>query len=382
MTVIGGGRIATPGRLVEYGWVRVGGEAIAEVGLGEFPGKLDVDLDGRTLVPGFVDQHCHGGGGGSFITADPDEARLAADTHLAHGTTSVMASLVTATHADLIAQIETLAPLVDDGTIMGIHLEGPWISRRYHGAHDSALMRDPHPDEVADLLSRAGGRIRMVTLAPELDFALDAIRVITDSAAVAAVGHTDANYDETLEAIEAGARVATHLFNRMGPALHRDPGPVIALIADDRVTVEMICDGHHLHPAIVRQVFDEAGAGRVAMITDAMAAAGLGDGRYTFAGFQVDVSGGLPRIAGTDTIAGSSLTLDRALRYVLTNTSLDLADVTRALATTPARTLGLGDRGAIEAGKRADLVVIGADLAVERVMRRGAWIESELHPSG
>lgn len=376
MIVIGGGRVVTPAELIEYGWVRIRGEQIAEIGVGAHPDRLDVDLAGRTLVPGFIDQHCHGGGRNSFATTDGAEAFRAAQFHLAHGTTSIMASLVSATHADLLAQIKALAPLVDQEVIFGIHLEGPFLSPAFPGAHHKELLRNPSHEEVGRLLAQAGGRIRMVTIAPELPHALEVIHEIVRSGAVAAIGHTNADYGQTQDAIDAGARVGTHLTNAMRPMHHRDPGAAAALLEDRRVTVEVICDGHHVHGSILRLIFAEAGVERIAMITDAMAAAGAGDGDFMLGPLAVEVAGGIARVAGTDTMAGSTLTLDAAMRYMVLNSRIGLAAAMQALSTTPARTMGLTDRGAIAVGKRADLLILGPDLQVERVMVRGDWVES------
>lgn len=376
MIVIGGGRVVTPTELIEYGWVRIRGGHIAEIGVGAYPDRLDVDLAGRTLVPGFIDQHCHGGGRNAFTTTDGAEAFRAAQLHLAHGTTSIMASLVTASHDDLVAQIRTLSPLVDQDVLFGIHLEGPWISPVYPGAHDQQLLRHPTRHEVGQLLAQAGGRIRMVTLAPELPNAIAAIHQIVRSGAVAAIGHTNADYEQTRAAIDAGARVGTHLTNAMRPMRHRDPGPAAALLEDPRVNIEAICDGLHVHSSILRLLFDEAGVDRISMITDAMAAAGAGDGHFMLGPLAVEVADGVAHVAGTEIIAGSTLTLDMAMRYLVLNSKIGLPAATHALSTTPARAMGLTDRGEITVGKRADLLVLGADLQVDRVMVRGDWIES------
>lgn len=376
MPVIGGCRIVTPDELIEYGWLRVRGEQVAEIGIGAFEGDLDVDLAGQTIVPGFVDQHCHGGGRNSFITTDPGEAFRAAQMHLAHGTTSIMASLVTGTFDDLANQIRALVPLVDQDVIFGIHLEGPWISDKFHGAHDPALVRPSTRREVGELLAIGDGRIAMVTLAPELPGAIAAIKQVVRADAVVAVGHTDASYDETRQAIDAGARVGTHVMNAMRAMRHRDPGPVVALLEDPRVTIEAICDGHHVHPAVLRLLFSEAGSGRIAMVTDAMAAAGAEDGSYQLGDLRVEVVDGVARIFGTDTIAGSTLTLDAAVRFMVLVGKISLQAAIRSVSTTPAEAMGLEDRGSIEVGKRADLAVLGPDLRVRSVMVRGEWVES------
>ena len=374
MTVFAGGRVVTDQGLVESGWVEVEGELIVDRGIGEPHKPVDFDLRGRALIPGFVDQHCHGGGGNTFITTDAAEAFRAAELHLRHGTTSIMASLVTGTREALTEQIRTLTPLVDQDVLLGIHLEGPWLSTLHCGAHDSALLRAPDGAEVGELLAVGGGRIKMVTIAPELPGSIQAIHQILRAGAVVAIGHTDANYEQAKLAIEAGATVATHLSNAMRPLHHRDPGAIGALMEDPRVTVELIADGVHVHPAVLRLVHNEAGTARVALITDAMGAAGAPDGRYLLGQLEVDVVDGTARLVEGGAIAGSTLTLDWAMRYVVLEGGVSLDQVVQMLSTNPARMMGLDDRGVIAPGKRADLLVLGPRLEVESVMRRGDWV--------
>src|SRR5919202_4404429 len=190
-----------------------------------------------------------------------------------------------------------LADLHRDGVVAGVHVEGPWISPQRRGAHDPHELRDPDPAEIDRLLAAADGAVAMVTIAPELPGGLAAVRRIADAGVVAAVGHTNCSHAVAAEAVEAGARVATHLFNAMRPVHHRDPGPIVALLDDPRVAVELIADGTHLHPALYRYVTSTTGPDRVALVTDAMAAAGLGDGRYELGPMAVDVVGGGARIA-------------------------------------------------------------------------------------
>ncbi len=374
MTVFAGGRVVTDQGLVESGWVEVEGEMIVDRGIGEPLKSVDVDLRGRALIPGFVDQHCHGGGGNSFVTTDAAEAFRAAELHLQHGTTSIMGSLVTGTREALIDQIRTLSPLVDQDVLMGIHLEGPWLSKLHCGAHAVDQLRPPESGEVGELLAVGGGRIKMVTIAPELPGAIQAIRLVLRGDAVAAIGHTDADYETAKAAIEAGATVATHLSNAMRPLHHRDPGAIGALMEDPRVTVELIADGVHVHPAVLRIVYNEAGMNRVALITDAMGAAGAPDGRYLLGELEVDVVDGTARLVEGGAIAGSTLTLDRAMRFVVLGGGIPLEDAVAMLSTNPARAMGLTDRGVIAPGKRADLLVLSPRLEVESVMRRGDWV--------
>ncbi|SDS76399.1 N-acetylglucosamine-6-phosphate deacetylase [Streptomyces sp. TLI_053] len=371
---LSGARLVLPGGVVENGRLSIGGTAI--VGLGGTATPGDLDLTGYTVVPGFVDLHVHGGGGASYASGIAEEALRAARTHLEHGTTTTVASTVTGEIDDLARQAAVLSELAEDGVVAGVHFEGPFISHNRCGAHRPDLLRDPDPALVRKLVDAARGHARMVTLAPELPGGLDSVRMLADLGVIAAVGHTDSDYARTLEAIGAGATVATHLFNAMPGIAHRAPGPIVALLEDERVTVELINDGVHLHPSVLDLAYGTAGASRVALVTDAMGAAGMGDGLYPLGPLQVEVKDGVAMLTDGSSIAGSTLTLDRAFRRCLTVSGLSLNQAVESLCTVPARLLGLADRvGTLETGKLADLVVVdstGYDLVA--VMRRGEWI--------
>ncbi|MGW1374112.1 N-acetylglucosamine-6-phosphate deacetylase [Streptomyces sp. NPDC002446] len=382
-TTLAGARIARRSGVVEGGLITVEGGRIAgvrsrEADRDEGGAGSVVDLSGHLVVPGFVDMHVHGGGGGSFSSADADECMTVVETHRRHGTTSMVASTVTGELAELARQAGVLAELVQQGELAGVHFEGPFISAQRCGAHQPDLLRDPDPADVRKLLDAAHGSAVMMTVAPELPGGLESVRLLADAGVIAAIGHTDSSYDATRRAIEAGATVATHLFNAMPALGHRAPGPVAALLEDERITVELINDGTHLHPAMLQLAFREAGAGRVAFITDAMGAAGMDDGMYPLGPMRVEVRDGVARISEGPTagsIAGSTLTLDRAFRRAVTVDGLTVDQAVQALSATPARLLGIDDRvGSLEAGKDADLVVLDAAYEVAGVMRRGEWL--------
>ncbi|MFE9820689.1 N-acetylglucosamine-6-phosphate deacetylase [Streptomyces sp. NPDC005791] len=371
-TVLAGARVVLPTGTVEDGRVIVEGTRIA----GSTPeGARTVDLSGHWLVPGFVDVHNHGGGGASFATGTAEDVLTGVRTHRRHGTTTVVASTVTGEMDFLARQAGLLSELVEQGELAGIHFEGPFISPCRKGAHSEGLLRDPDPAEVRKLLDAARGTAKMVTLATELPGGIESVRLLAEHGVIAAVGHTDATYEQTVEAIEAGATVATHLFNAMPPLGHRAPGPIAALLEDERVTVELINDGTHLHPAALELAYHHAGADRVALITDAMDAAGADDGFYELGPLAVEVKDGVARLVEGGSIAGSTLTLDTAFRRAVTVDRIPVEDVVRSISANPARLLGLYDRvGSLEPGKDADLVVLDADFALKGVMRRGAWI--------
>ncbi len=377
--------VLTGTELLRPGWIEVssatvtgvGAGAPPRVGGGAPPRVADRVLGLVTVVPGFVDTHLHGGAGANFSTGSTADTATAVALHRSHGTTTVVASLVTAGPDELLRQVSALAADVRAGLIDGIHLEGPWLSVKRCGAHQPSLMRDPDPAEIEEVLAAGAGTIRMVTIAPERPGALAAIGQFVAAGVVAAVGHTEATYEQARAAIAAGATVGTHLFNAMRPIDRREPGPVIALTEDSRVTVEMITDGVHLDPAIYRHVTRTVGAERVSLITDAMAATGRSDGRYHLGPLAVDVVGGVARVAGTDTIAGSTATMDQVFRFAVAHCGLRHDDAlmlgVRQACLNPARALGLPSAGLV-AGGAADLVVLDADLAVVAVLRRGEWV--------
>ena len=377
MTLLGNVRVVTPDGVLDPGWIEVAGDRIAGVGAGSAPRTPDLDLSGRTVVPGFVDTHVHGGGGGTYLAATPEETARVADFHRSHGTTTTFASLISSTAPDLERQVPALADLVTDGVVAGIHLEGPWLSEIRRGAHNPAVLRPPAPAEVERLLRLGRGTVRMVTLAPELTGGLDAVRQVVDAGAVAAVGHSDADFDTVLAAIDAGASVGTHLFNGMPPLHHRAPGPVGALLQDSRVSVELVADGHHLHATTIDLAIRAAGVDRVSLVTDAMTAAGMGDGVYGLGDRSVRVENGVARLADGDSIAGSTLTMDAAFRFVVREAGLSLDQAARVASTTPARAFGLADIGALRPGLRADLVLLDAALEVDAVMRAGVWVAGD-----
>jgi N-acetylglucosamine-6-phosphate deacetylase len=369
--------LLTGRELLRPGWIEISQGVVDAIGTGAPHRPADRDLGAVTVVPGFVDTHLHGGGGANFSIASAAETATAVALHRKHGATTLVASLVTAGPAELVRQVSELADDVRAGLIDGIHLEGPWLSTARCGAHQPSLMRDPDPAEIDRVLGAAGGAIRMVTLAPERDGALAAIKQIVDAGSVAAVGHTEATYEQTRAAIAAGATVGTHLFNAMRPIDRREPGPIVALLEDDRVTVELITDGVHVDPAIYRHVTRSAGPARVSLITDAMAAAGMADGEYWLGQLEVTVAEGVARLAGTQTIAGGTATMDRVFRFAVIHSGLPrdvaLMAAVRQASINPARALGLPCTGLVP-GATADLVVLDSDLAVTGVLRRGSWV--------
>jgi len=378
--VLSGGRVVTPAGVLSPGWIRLAGSRIDAVGPGEpprAPGLPVTDLRGQWVLPGFVDMHVHGGGGTSFTQGTAEDARAAAVFHRRHGSTTIVASLVTAPLTDLEARSAMLAGLAREDVIAGIHLEGPFLSAARCGAQDPRHMIAPDVAAFERLHAAAAGWLRVITLAPELPGATALIKAAAGAGVIAAVGHTDATAGITSAAVDAGASHATHLFNGMRPLHHREPGPAGALLDRDEVSCEVIADGVHLNDIVIRVAARACGPGRLVLITDAMAAAGMPDGRYRLGSVRVDVAGGVARLAaegGPGAIAGSTATMAGVVRHAVA-AGLPVTDVAAAASTAPARVLGIGDRtGALRPGLDADLVVCDEEFGLRAVMRHGEWL--------
>lgn len=333
-------------------------------------GAAVVDGSGCHLVPGFVDLHGHGGGGHSHEDG-PAGILAATAAHRRHGTTRSVVSFVSDTVDALCERLAAVADLAQEHPqVLGSHLEGPFLSPARKGAHDPARLVDPTPERVRRLLDAARGTLRQVTMDPERDGAATAAAAFREAGVVVAVGHTDCDHAVAAQAFRAGASLLTHAFNAMPGLHHRAPGPVVAALDDDTVTLELILDGEHVHPRVAA-VLLAAAPGRVALVTDAMAAAAGQDGRYDLGGLDVVVADGRAVVAGTDTLAGSTLTMDRALRTGVA-AGLPLGELVTAATSTPAHVLGLGSvLGRVAVGYVADLLLLDRTLEVVQV-----------HPSG
>lgn len=373
--VLTGGRLVTPDGVVD-GWLAVSGGLITEIGAASPPAGTQLDVRGALVVPGFIDTHCHGGGGGSFSAANVDELATAVSAHRRRGTTTMLASLVSDSIGALSSQIAALRELVEQDELAGVHLEGPFIAKARCGAHDPAALREPDDAATDALLAAGGGTVRMVTLAPELAGGIRTVHRLVEQGVRTAIGHTDAAGEHIRPAVDAGASVATHLFNGMRPLHHREPGPVGLLLDDERVTVELICDLVHVHPTLVHLVAARAAPERTVLITDAMSATGAADGRYRLGTLEVDVRDGVATLPGNGALAGSTLTMDAAFRNLVTGAGLDLPAAARATSGRPAELLGVAHRtGALREGLAADLVVLDGELRPSRVLRRGEWVD-------
>jgi len=347
-------------------------------------GMLPAPAPGRLLLPGLVDVHCHGAAGHGFPDDDGDGVLAAVAHHRAHGTTTLVASLVSAPAAVLRERLALLAPLVRAGELAGVHLEGPFLSAARCGAQDPAALVPGDPALLDELL--ASGVVLSMTLAPETASAEELVAVLRAYGALPSFGHTDAGAGEVTAAIRAAARSgrvsATHLFNGMPPMLSRAPGPVAACLAAaarGELVLELIGDGVHLAPETVATVFDLVGPAQIALVTDAMAAAGMADGRYRLGALPVEVAGGVARLAtaeGPGAIAGGTARLVDVVRQTVA-AGVPLPAAVAAATATPAALLGLPDVGALAPGMRADVLVTDAALNPTAVLRAGAWVRRE-----
>ena len=350
------------GALRENTWLEVKGGLISSINFGE-ASKADRVVKG-VLIPGFIDMHCHGGGGFYFSDLNPLEIKQAINTHHSHGTTTLVASLVTAPLDVLKTQIQRLVPFAQAGQISGIHLEGPYLAPTRCGAHDPALLRDPKVIEFAELLSAGKGYIKMVTIAPELNGAIDSIEYLVAKGVTVAIGHSAADYDAALRGVDAGASVVTHFPNAVSKL--DDKGHTLAELAmnDPRLCLEMILDGHHVEDEIAKRIY-QVGSDRVALITDAMCAAGSSDGHYLIGQLPVTVMDSVARLDSNGALAGSTLTMDEAFFNMHSRLGYSVVQAVLATSKVAAQALGLQDRGEISIGKRADLLEV--DLRAKRI---------------
>jgi N-acetylglucosamine-6-phosphate deacetylase len=369
-------RILTPTG-VTAGELRIAGGRIDAIA--SRVGSPTVDLGRWWIVPGFIDTHVHGGGGAHLDATDPAEIDRACRFHATHGTTALLATTVPGPIPELCAVLGAIATARQRPTggaaVLGAHLEGPFINPARPGALDPARFLAPDRDTLGELLDAASGAVRLVTLAPELPGALDLVADLVRRDVAVSVGHTDATYAQVAAAVAAGARSATHLFNAMRGLHHREPGAVGAVLDLGELNTELIADGEHVSSPAMRVVLRAKGIDGVRLITDAIAAAGMGDGSYRLGASAVEVSGGRATVAGGATLAGSTLTMDAAVRRVVAEVGLTVEQAVALASANPARLLGLaGRKGAHAPGMDADIVVLDEDLGVRATLVGGEWV--------
>jgi N-acetylglucosamine-6-phosphate deacetylase len=381
------GRLFTPFEEITDAVVLVNGATIAEVGTRDQvripPAARRFDAGSLTVVPGFVDVHIHGAGGRDVMEGAAEALDVLTSTVAQRGTTSLLATTVTAGAEDTCNAASNVANWIKSrpaapeknarAEILGVHFEGPFISHARRGVHPPQWIVPPSVDLFDKFLNAACGTGRILTLAPELPGALDLIAAARRSGCVVSLGHTDANYSQTMAAIKAGASHAAHVFNAMRPFLHRETGVIGAVLTSPNVTAELIADGVHVDAAAMRLALSAKGRHGVILVSDGTAATGMPDGTYRLGTFEVSVSGGVCRGA-EGKLAGSTLTLDRALKNIVA-LGVKLPDALTMLTANPARLLGLdGRKGVLAPGADADMVLLDADLRVAGVMTRGAGL--------
>ncbi|AGA57407.1 N-acetylglucosamine-6-phosphate deacetylase [Thermobacillus composti KWC4] len=364
------------------GWILLEDGIIAAMGGADKPlppeaaSAVRVDGEGGWVLPGFIDLHVHGGAGGDFMDADEASLRAITRFHALHGTTGMLATTLTASKERLDAAIEAVsrftASPMPHAQLLGVHLEGPFVSFKWRGAQNPDHILPPRLDWLEDWTSRWPGLIKIQTLAPETEGALEYIGRLKACGIVPACGHTDATLADMRAAADRGLRHAVHMFNAMRPYHHREPGTVGAVLTDDRIMAEVIADGHHVHPAGIEMLIRAKGPRGVILITDAMAAAGMPDGEYDLGGLSVIMQDGVARLRDSGNLAGSTLTMIDAFRFVVRKAGVSVADASRMASLNPARQIGV-DRvtGSLAPGKQADVLLLDAGLGLRRVWIKG-----------
>jgi N-acetylglucosamine-6-phosphate deacetylase len=378
MRYLRGATALTPSRSIPNSAALIDGERLAALGSPAevpCPNQAEVvEADGLLLAPGFIDLQLNGAFGHDF-TAEPTSIWAVAARLPQYGVTAFLPTLITSPPAAIAAAQAVLRagppPGFGGALPLGLHLEGPFLNPEKRGAHNPAHLRPPDLESITDWSPQNG--VRLVTLAPELPGALDVIRALCERGVVVGAGHSLADYAAARAGLEAGLTYGTHLFNAMPPVQHRAPGLVEALLTDPRATVGLIADGVHLHPALVKLIWQSAGPERVNVVTDAMAGLGKPPGRYPLGEFEVTVSDHHARLSD-GRLAGSILSLDRAVRNLIAFTGCSVADALRTVSETPARVLGLSDRGRLAPGCRADLVLLTDDLRVAATFVGGVCV--------
>lgn len=384
--LIHAGRAFTPAAEISDAGILVRDGVIEEVGpragmtLPE--GAREVPATEETAVPGFVDVHIHGAGGRDVMEGSQEALRAVTRMVLRHGTTSMLATTVTADTDMTVRSVQGIARYIGEqrqtdesrAEVVGIHFEGPFLSKERRGVHPLALLQLPSAETLERFLDAARGNARILTIAPELLGAQPCIEAAKKSGMVVAMGHTDATYEQARAAIARGTHHAVHVYNAMRPFSHRDPGVIGAVLTSPEVSAELIADGVHVDEGAMRLLLQAKGVNRVILVSDGISATGMPDGKYMLGGFEVTVSGGVCRNA-EGRLAGSTLTLDRALRNIVA-LGIPLAGAIQMVTANPAALLGIEfKKGALRPGADADIVLLDASLGVRRVWAQGIALD-------
>lgn len=379
-------RVVTLSGIIHDGIIRVLEGRIAFIGTESQLSAEDqgwfseaIDAKGGYIMPGFIDVHVHGGFGSDFMDASDEAYHTITKFHMEHGTTAMLATSMTQSREALSAVVAAVDSYMKQdmpyAQLAGLHLEGPFVNPKYKGAQNDIFMMDAQIDWLEEWHEQHPGVMKQLSLAPERDHALNAIRWCRSHGINVAAAHTDATYEQFEEAVNAGLNQAVHTFNAMTPVHHRNPGVAGGVLTDDRVTAEVIADGHHVHPAVIKLLVRAKAAGKLVLITDAMSAAGMPNGSYDLGGLPVTVIDGVARLTEGGALAGSTLTMIGAVQLIVNQVGLSIQEASRLASYNAAVLLGIDKQtGSIEVGKQADLVWTDADLQVQRV-----WVKGRTH---
>ncbi|WP_088834862.1 N-acetylglucosamine-6-phosphate deacetylase [Paenibacillus tyrfis] len=368
-------RVALVDQVLPLASVLVENGRIAAVKEGGHEGPNVIDGQGGLLIPGMIDVHIHGADGLDMMDGTPESIEAVSRACVRTGCTSFLATSVSSTIEQLLAMIECVRRVAGHepgARIVGIHMEGPYLHPKRKGMQNERYLRHPDLAEMEEILRQTGDLMKMVTLAPELPGGKELVAYLVAKGIIVALAHSDATYEEAKEAFALGASHMTHCFNGMRPIHHREPGLIVAALEDERVSLQAIVDGVHLHPAIVRLMHRVKGPEGMVLITDALQAMGLGDGTYLFGGHQVEVKDGVARLQD-GSLASSTVTMNLALRQTV-ELGIPLHEAVAMASTTPARILGLTGKGRIEPGADADIVLLDADYNVRWTMIEGEMV--------
>lgn len=374
--------LLTPFNLIEDATLLIHGNIIEAAGHSasvKIPsGYREVPLEGLIIAPGFIDIHLHGGNGSEVMSAIPSSLEELAKFYATHGVTSFLATTISANPDQLLAVARSYEFLNNStykgAKCLGIHLEGPYLSPEFAGMHNIDEIRHPSLDEIKQIHRASNQGLKIITMAPEADGALETAAALVKMGIICSIGHSNSDYETGLKAIESGFSSVTHCFNQLRPFHHRDPGVLGAILTRKELTVELIADGIHLHPAVIDIVLRLKGPENIVLVSDAMAPAGMPDGNYPSLNGKLTVANGAVRNEAGQ-LAGSTLTLDQAVKNMLKFTEFSLNDVFRMVSYNPARLLGINKRkGSLYPGKDADLVVLTTDLEVIMTMVGGEVI--------
>ncbi|WP_438348597.1 N-acetylglucosamine-6-phosphate deacetylase [Paenibacillus sp. FA6] len=377
------GKVLTPQGLVENGVIAISGNTISYVGDRQhlpqayIEWATVVDQPEGLLIPGFVDVHVHGGAGHDFMDSTRETLDAITQFHSSQGTTTMLATTMTAPKDDIDNVLREVDAYRSNNMpyaqLAGVHLEGPFISPQWPGAQNPQHIVLPNISWLDEWEKQYPGLIRQVTLAPEREGALEVISWLRDNGITAALGHTDATYEQVLAAVDAGLKQAVHAFNAMTPLHHRKPGVAGAVMEDSRIAAEIIADGIHVHPAVISILARLKTSANLLLITDAMSAAGLGDGEYTLGDQPVNVSAGIATLKNNKgALAGSTLTMIRGFQFLISKVGLSLQEASRAASLNPAISLGLEQQiGTLESGKQADILLLDDNLDLSSVWVQG-----------